>query len=54
VLPEFVKRTGVQVIIISHSPLVLMDKIRTNEMYNFISIDEKYTKTCIEKMVDLF
>ena len=54
VLPEFVKRTGVQVIIISHSPLVLMDKIRTNEMYNFISIDEKYTKTCIEKLVDLF
>lgn len=54
VLPEFVKRTGVQVIIISHSPLVLMDKIRNNDMYNFISIDENYTKNCLDKMVDLF
>ena len=53
VLPEFVKKTGVQVIIISHSPLVLMDKIRNNDMYNFISIDEEYTKTCIEKLGDL-
>ena len=54
VLPEFVKKTGVQVIIISHSPLVLMDKIRNNDMYNFISIDEDYTKTCVEKLSELF
>jgi predicted ATPase len=54
VLPELVKKTGVQVIIISHSPLVLMDKIRNNDMYNFISIDENYTKNCLDKMVDLF
>ena len=50
VLPAFVKKTGVQVIIISHSPLVLMDKIRNNEMYNFISIDEDYTNACIKLM----
>ena len=54
VLPEFVRKTGVQVIIISHSPLVLMDKIRNNEMYNFISIDEDYTNVCIEKLGELF
>lgn len=54
VLPKFVKETGVQVIIISHSPLVLMDKIRNNDMYNFISIDEEYTNTCIEKLGELF
>ena len=54
VLPEFVKKTGVQVIIISHSPIVLMDKIRNNEMYNFISIDEDYTNICIEKLGELF
>lgn len=54
VLPEFVKKTGVQVIIISHSPLVLMNKIRNNDMYNFISIDEDYTKTCVEKLTELF
>ena len=50
VLPAFVKKTGVQVIIISHSPMVLMDKIRNNEMYNFISIDEDYTNACIKLM----
>ena len=54
VLPDFVRKTGVQVIIISHSPLVLMDKIRNNDMYNFISIDEEYTNTCIEKLGELF
>lgn len=54
ILPEFVRKTGVQVIIISHSPLVLMDKIRNNDMYNFISIDEEYTNTCIEKLGELF
>ena len=50
VLPAFVKKTGVQVIIISHSPMVLMDKIRNNEMYNFISIDEDYTNACLKLM----
>ena len=54
VLPEFVNKTGVQVIIISHSPLVLMNKIRNNDMYNFISVDEDYTKTCVEKLSELF
>lgn len=53
ILPTFVKNTGVQIIIISHSPLVLSEKIRNNEMYNFISIDENYTKECIEKLNDL-
>jgi predicted ATPase len=48
VLPEFVKKTGVQIIIISHSPIVLLEKIRNNEMYNIISIDEDYTKECIK------
>lgn len=53
ILPTLVKNTGVQIIIISHSPLVLSEKIRNNEMYNFISIDENYTKECIEKLNDL-
>jgi predicted ATPase len=53
ILPTFVKKTGVQIIIISHSPLILSEKIRNNEMYNIISIDENYTKECIEKLNDL-
>lgn len=48
VIPEFVKKTGVQIIMVSHSPLILMDKIRSNDMYNIISIDEDYTKKCIK------
>lgn len=54
VLPSLVKETGVQVVIISHSPLVLSDKIRNNEMYNFISIDEGYTESCLENLKKLF
>lgn len=54
VLPRFVKETGVQIIIISHSPIVLSEKIRDNEMYNFISMDENYTSKCIEKFKDLY
>lgn len=53
VLPEFVKQTGVQVILISHSPLVLMDKIRNNDMYNFISMDEDYTNECLKSLNEL-
>lgn len=48
VLPKLVETTGVQIIIISHSPIVLSEKIRNNEMYNIISIDEDYTKECIK------
>jgi predicted ATPase len=50
VLPQLVKTTGVQIIIISHSPIVLSEKIRNNEMYNIISIDEDYTKECIKPL----
>ena len=54
ILPEFVKNTGVQIIIISHSPLVLSDKIMNGEIYNFISMDDEYTKKCKETMKKLF
>lgn len=48
ILPKLVEKTGIQIIIISHSPIVLSEKIRNNEMYNIISIDENYTKECIK------
>lgn len=53
VLPRLVNETGIQIIIISHSPIVLSDKIRNNEMYNIISIDEDYTKECIDIITKL-
>jgi predicted ATPase len=54
VLPKLVEETGVQVIIISHSPLVLSEKILGNNMYNFISMDEAYTEDCITNLKKLF
>lgn len=54
ILPRFVDEIGIQVIIISHSPLVLSDKIRNSEKYNFISIDEEYTNDCLKALGKLF
>ena len=54
ILPKLVEKTGVQVIIISHNPIVLLDKIRNNDMYNIISIDEDYTNECIKKLNSLY
>lgn len=48
ILPSLIEKTGIQIIIISHSPVVLSDKIRKSDKYNFISIDEDYTNKCIE------
>jgi hypothetical protein len=48
VLPKLVETTGIQIIIISHSPIVLSKKVRNNEMYNIISIDKDYTEECIK------
>lgn len=54
ILPELCSKTGIQIITVSHSPLVLSDKIKNNEHYNFISLDEEYTQNCICKMQELF
>lgn len=51
ILPELVEIAGVQIILVSHSPLVLLDKIR--EKINFISIDDEYTNECL-KLVNQF
>ena len=37
---------GTQIIIISHSPIVLRDDIFKSDKYNFISMDEEYTQKC--------
>ena len=38
------KKFNVQIIIVSHSPLMLSNIIQDNDNYNFISIDNTYTK----------
>ncbi len=42
-LPAIVDKYGVQIIIISHNPLVLTTDIFDHPIYNVISIDQKYT-----------
>lgn len=48
VLPALSEKYGQQIIIISHSPLVLRDRIYKSDRYNFISIDDEYTERCRE------
>ena len=46
ILPKLLDKYGKQIIIISHSPIVLRDEIIKSDKYNFISMDEEYTQKC--------
>ena len=46
ILPKLLDKYGKQIIIISHSPIVLRDDIFKSDKYNFISMDEEYTQKC--------
>lgn len=46
-LPKIVS-DGCQIILVSHSPLMITKKIMESEYYNVISLDDKYTKACIK------
>lgn len=48
VLPKMIEKFGKQIIVISHSPIVLCDEVYKSNKYNFISIDEEYTENCRE------
>lgn len=49
-LPDLVKQFKVQIIIVSHSPLILTKNIVDNPLYNIISMDEAYTQKCKEML----
>ena len=49
-LPMLRKKYGIQIILVSHSPLMLSNVIQKSNDYNFISLDKKYTK----EMKELF
>lgn len=44
----------VQIILVSHSPLILSDKIYDSENYNIISLDELYTEDARQVMRRMF
>jgi len=46
ILPGMMKKYNKQIIIISHSPIVLSDEVYNSDKYNFISMDEEYTEKC--------
>jgi Fe-S cluster assembly ATPase SufC len=46
ILPKLLDKYGKQIIIISHSPIVLRDEVFKSNRYNFISMDEEYTQKC--------
>ena len=39
-----------QIIIVSHSPLILTRNIYENPLYNIISMDDEYTDECLDKL----
>lgn len=43
-LPALQKKFDIQIILVSHSPIMLTNIIQDSPNYNFISIDKKYTK----------
>lgn len=54
ILPEIVKKYKNQIILVSHSPIILSEKIYNSDYYNIISIDEEYTAQCRENLAKLF
>jgi energy-coupling factor transporter ATP-binding protein EcfA2 len=44
ILPEIKKINNDQIIVVSHSPLILSESIANKENYNIISLDEEYTQ----------
>ena len=46
IFPSIIDKYGCQIIVISHSPLVLRNEIYNSDKYNFISMDENYTNEC--------
>ena len=54
IFPEIIKKYKTQIILVSHSPIILSDKIYNSDYYNIISIDEEYTRECRENLAKLF
>lgn len=46
VLPKLLDKFGKQIIVVSHSPIVLKPEITESVKYNFISMDNEYTEKC--------
>ena len=54
VLPKLVQKYNIQIILVSHSPIILSNKIYNSEYYNIISLDENYTTSVRQNILMLF
>lgn len=48
VLPRLVEKYPIQIILVTHSPLILSKNIRESKYYNIISINDEYTNEVLE------
>lgn len=53
VFPRLIEKYPIQLILISHSPIILSKNIRENPLYNIISIEEDYTKNCLNNLSNI-
>lgn len=46
ILPSLVEKTGCQIIIVSHSPVIITDQVYDSRFYNIINVTEGYAEEC--------
>lgn len=52
-IPRLVKETNCQIILVSHSPLMICRNIRESKYYNIISMDDEYTEGCMKALAGI-
>ena len=46
ILPSLVEKTGCQIIIVSHSPVIITEQVFNSRFYNIINVTEGYAEKC--------
>lgn len=46
ILPSLVEKTGCQIIIVSHSPVIMTEQVYNSRFYNIINVTEGYAEEC--------
>ena len=46
ILPSLIEKTGCQIIIVSHSPVIMTEQVYDSRFYNIINVTEGYAEEC--------
>ena len=46
ILPSLIEKTGCQIIIVSHSPVIITEQVYDSRFYNIINVTEGYAEEC--------